>query len=86
MNPFNIGDVVVMKRSSARAQTSPYYDYESWALTRLRVTSVDGSSMTVQAIDDRPDLDWLGEKGPEYRTAVQRAHMGIPYQDLELYT
>lgn len=86
MSRFLVGDVIVMKRSAAKAQTSVHYDYERWALTRLRVTSVDGPRLTAQAIDDRPDLDWLGERGPDYREAVQRAHMGMRFEDVELYS
>lgn len=86
MNPFTVGDIIVMKRSAAKSQKSDYYDYERWALTRLRVTSIDGPRLTAQAIDDRPDLDWLGERGPEYREAAQRAHMGMRYEDMEPYT
>ncbi len=56
---FSEGDIVVVKADHANSQTSDKYDYSAWGRTRMKVTGGDEFMVTVQAIDQRPDREWL---------------------------
>lgn len=58
MTTFNEGDIVVVNDPNFIAE-SYAYDYSLWAKTRMRVTSVDGDLVFTEAIDERPDRQWL---------------------------
>jgi hypothetical protein len=83
-NPFRVGDIVVLKRSAALSGNSQHYEYRLWALTRLRVTVSDDDGVLVQAIDERPDRDWImsGKRGED----PQEAYMAFRLHELEFYT